>query len=138
MAWNERATGTRAQRCPLTSGTGYPRRVSRTQVLRVLVLVAAVPGLVLALRSGAGGFVVPITLLYALSLGLLVGMSRHRMIIEPLLIALGSGFLARPSALRDRGRGRGLGLAAGGWALLGGLWYLAAPEVLAAAQRVWG
>ena len=68
---------------------------------------------------------------------MLVGMSRHRMAIEPVLIVAAAGFLSR------LGRPRGVSKLAltsivTGLAVLGFLWLLAAREVMAVAGSVWG
>jgi len=104
--------------------------------LSIAVLLAAIPGILSALRGPPAGDVLVCTLLYALLPALLVGMSRHRMFVEPVLIVLAAGFLARPTRLRWTRSS--LGAVALGWLALGFLWYLAAPEVLGVAEVVWG
>lgn len=97
----------------------------------VLVLLGAVLGGATSLRAGHGRAVVAVTIGYVLCAALLVSMSRFRVPIEPLLIALCGGFLTHGPAHRSVPR-----LAAGGAALLGlaFLWWVAWPETWAAAS----
>lgn len=104
--------------------------------LSIVVLLAAIPGLLSAWRGPPAADVLVCTLLYALLPALLVGMSRHRMFVEPVLIVLAAGFLGRPTRLRWNRSS--LAAVALGWLVLGFLWYLAAPEVLGVAEVVWG
>lgn len=104
--------------------------------LPMLVLFGAIPGLLWAMRGSAGGAVLRWTVLYACIPAMLVGMTRHRIAIEPLLIVAAAGFFSR------LGRPRNMKLLPGalivlGWALLAFLWLLAAREVAAVAALVW-
>ena len=101
-----------------------------------LVLILGVRGLVRLVRARAPGTeVVLAALALAVALALLVGMSRHRAAWEPLLIVLAAGGLLRGPVSAERGPSRVVLL---GWALLGGLWFIGAPELVAAVHAVWG
>ena len=105
-------------------------------LLSMLVLTSAVPGAVTALRGPPARAILLLPLIYALGTALLVGMSRHRMAIEPVLIVLAAGFLSRLRIGDLPGRERRAVFL--GWGFLLFLWYLAAPEVTAAARSIWG
>ena len=105
-------------------------------LLSMLVLASAVPGAVTALRGPPARAILLLPLIYALGTALLVGMSRHRMAIEPVLIVLAAGFLSRLRIGDLPGRERRAVFL--GWGFLLFLWYLAAPEVTAAARSIWG
>ena len=105
--------------------------------LPMTVLISAIPGLIWSLRRSPGATMLRCTALYALIPALLVGMSRHRAAVEPLLIIAAAGFLSRI------GRPNGVSkLAAAGtviaWAALGFLWLLAGRELLVIAGAIWG
>ncbi len=119
--------------------------VRRTVVLTallmsMLVIAGAAGGLCLAGRGdrrGIGGLgAIRATVLYSIAPALLVGMSRHRMAIEPLLIVAAAGFIA---ALLQRQRisGRRWLCMAGLWAVLAFLWTLSAYEVIALVEILW-
>lgn len=104
--------------------------------LPMLVLIGAIPGLIWAMRGSAGGAVLRCTVLYACIPAMLVGMTRHRIAIEPVLIVAAAGFFSR------MGRPRNvnvlpMALIVLGWGLLAFLWVLAAREVTAVAALVW-
>ena len=122
---------------------GLPARTAFRRLLLVaalalpmLVLIGAIPGLLWTMRGSADGAVLRWTVLYAFIPAMLVGMSRHRIAIEPVLIVAAAGFFSR------LGRPRNLKLLPGalvvlGWGLLAFLWLLAAREVTAVAALVW-
>ena len=127
---------------------GAERWKSAEQVLRrvlaidpastdaMTVLISAIPGLIWSLRKSPGAAMLRCTALYALIPALLVGMSRHRAAVEPVLIIAAAGFLSRV------GRPKGVSkLAAASimiaWAALGFLWLLAGHELLVIAGGIW-
>lgn len=106
-------------------------------LLPMLVLFAAIPGLIWTLRGSTGRGVLRWTVLYALLPAMLAGMSRYRIAIEPVLIVAAGGFLSRLGRVRGVSVLSASGIALG-WLVLGFLWLLAAREVLAVASVVWG
>ena len=99
-------------------------------------ILGAIPGLLWAMRGSADGAVLRWTVLYACIPAMLVGMSRHRIGIEPVLIVAAAGFFSRLGRPRDVKLLPGA-LVVLGWGLLAFLWLLAAREVTAVAALVW-
>lgn len=105
-------------------------------LLPMLVLFTAIPGLIWTLRGSNGRGVLRWTVLYALLPAMLAGMSRYRIVIEPVLIIAAGGFLSRLGRVRSVSALSASGIALA-WLVLGFLWLLAAREVLAVAGVVW-
>jgi hypothetical protein len=59
----------------------------------LLVITLSVPGFLLALKDRIGRLMIGGMLFYFLATALLVGMSRHRMAVEPFMLILSAGFL---------------------------------------------
>ncbi|MBU0640729.1 MAG: glycosyltransferase family 39 protein [Planctomycetes bacterium] len=100
------------------------------------VIVLALAGATLALRKPAARTVLGWTLLYFMATALLVGMSRHRGAVAPLLIVLAAGFLSgsgRPWLRRKRP----VVLLAIGGLIVGSLWWINYPEVALFLERAW-
>ena len=102
----------------------------------VTVLALSIPGFVFSLRQPVGRTLLGWLFLYCLATALLVGMSRHRMVIEPFLLVLAAGFISgagRPW----RPRGLAVGSVAAGWVVLGLLWCVNHAEIASFLNRVW-
>lgn len=101
-----------------------------------LVVSLAIPGFFLALREPVARTMLAGMLIYFMATAVLVGMSRHRVTVEPLLIVLAAGFLAgggRPWLTRPLA----LAATAGGGVILAFLWYLNYPELSAFVRMIW-
>ncbi|HUU82893.1 MAG TPA: glycosyltransferase family 39 protein [Phycisphaerae bacterium] len=100
------------------------------------IIALSVPGFLLSLRQPMGRALLGWLLLYGLATALLVGMSRHRMVVEPFLIVLSAGFVTgagRPW----RGRRLAVGVVAAYWIVLVLLWSINQPEMSTFLDRVW-
>ncbi|MEM6672832.1 MAG: glycosyltransferase family 39 protein [Planctomycetota bacterium] len=103
--------------------------------LPIALLLLAAGGFFLTLPGGAGRDVVALTITYVAATSLLVAMSRFRVPIEPLIIALAAGFLAHGPATRSVPRI--VGCAATVVALVG-LWWVSLPETIELARMALG
>lgn len=120
-----------------SAATGLLRRplVAASMLTSSIVLILFVLGSFLTVPKGSGRTLVMTVIGYTVAASTLVAMSRFRLPIEPLLIAIGAGFLAHGPAARSIPR----------WVAsvacligLGCLWWVAWPETMAAASMALG
>ncbi len=120
-----------------TTLTGVLRKplVGLSMLSSALILLLFVLGSFLTVPKGGGRTVVMTVIGYAAAASTLVAMSRFRLPVEPLLIAIGAGFLAHGPAARSIPRWMAAGACLVG---LGVLWWIAWPETMAAASMALG
>ncbi|MBU0755758.1 MAG: glycosyltransferase family 39 protein [Planctomycetes bacterium] len=105
-------------------------------LLPMLVLAGALGGIFFCLRGVAAGPLLICTLLYFSVAGsLIIGMSRYRICIEPLLIMLAAAFLC--GNRRPWRQKMPAVLCGSGWVLLIALWCVNAAEVWTTVQIIW-
>jgi len=100
-----------------------------------LTMALGAAGYFLTLRRGPCRTVFSVLIGYVVLTSLLVAMSRFRVPLEPVLIALSAGFLSHGLQVRSRPRAVGLALTL---TVLAGLWWISWPETVAAAQMALG
>ncbi|MEL6713129.1 MAG: hypothetical protein AAFP86_05110 [Planctomycetota bacterium] len=135
----------------------YPEESSLSGTLRrpvlllssatsIVVLLGGLLGALLTLRRGAGRAVALSALSYALATAGLVSMSRFRVPVEPVLIALAAGFIAHGATLEhvpggDAGPRRSnvlrVACGAAGALALGFLWWVTWPQFSGAFAMAW-
>lgn len=118
---------------PAMDGVRRPLLVAAI-LLPLLVLAGSVPGFFRLLRRGDGWILALLPAALFLSAGLLVGASRFRMPVVPILILLASGALAGGGERLRRTDRAAVFL---GWAALLFFWAVNAAEVRALLGRVW-